>query len=251
MDFLGGLTLPFAAMSLIARTASLRKQSWMAAGVIVVSLIALVIGAVRYTPELLALVLARPEAGWALAGWYLLVAIAFLLIVVIGANVIPLLLLAPLQDALSESAEEAMELASARPFSVSGMLRDAARALAHTLARIVFLLLGHAALLLLHLLPVIGSAAWAVLAHLWTMWWLAGEYLDAPMSRHGHSFSELRRAMAARPGLCLGLGAGTYVLLWIPVVNFFLLPVAVVAGTLLYHRLLASGVLQKQPPSAA
>ena len=36
---------------------------------------------------------------------------------------------------------------------------------------------------------------------------------------------------------CLGLGFGLYALLWIPILNLFLVPVAVVAGTLLFSQL--------------
>ncbi len=121
---------------------------------------------------------------------------------------------------------------------------------AHTLARIVFLLLGLAVLLPLHLIPGMGSVLWTVLGSLWTMIWMAGEHLAAPMTRHLYPFAEVRRMLRERRALCLGFGAGVYLLLWVPVLNTFFLPVAIVAGTLLYRGLRRSGQLPP-PPSAA
>jgi CysZ protein len=45
------------------------------------------------------------------------------------------------------------------------------------------------------------------------------------------------KAMRARPFLAMGMGATLYVVLWVPVLNCFLVPLAVVAGTLLYRSL--------------
>jgi CysZ protein len=78
---------------------------------------------------------------------------------------------------------------------------------------------------------------------LWTMAWLAAEYLDAPMARHLYPFREVRRVLLARLWLCMGFGAAVYVLLWLPVLNLFFIPLAVVAGTLLFRGLRASGSL--------
>lgn len=41
-------------------------------------------------------------------------------------------------------------------------------------------------------------------------------------------------ALRGRLALALGFGAALTLLLWVPVLNFFLMPLAVVAGTLLF-----------------
>jgi CysZ protein len=80
-------------------------------------------------------------------------------------------------------------------------------------------------------------------APLWTMGWLAVEYLDGPMARHLYPFRQVRRAVQERLPLCMGFGAAVYLMLWIPVLNFFFIPVAVVGGTLLFRGLRACGSL--------
>jgi CysZ protein len=120
-------------------------------------------------------------------------------------------------------------------------------AFVHTLARITFLLAGQLVLLSFHLLPVIGSVLWTLVANAWTAGWLAGAYLDAPMARHLYPFRDVQGVIADRFRLCLGFGTAVFVILWIPVVNLFLIPLASVGGTLLYRGLRASGNLAPPP----
>jgi len=157
------------------------------------------------------------------------------------------LVLAPLQDPLSELTEEQCGGYRSPPFQVGTFLRGLVLGVTHTLARVFFLLLGLAVLLPLHLVPGVGSVAWAVLGTLWTMLWLAGEHLAAPMTRHHYPFGEVRQVLRQRWPLCLGFGTGVYVLLWVPLLNNFFLPVAVVGGTLLYRGLLAVGNVPPPP----
>jgi CysZ protein len=99
-------------------------------------------------------------------------------------------------------------------------------------------------LFLFNLLPGVGHVAWIVASGLWTMAWLAVEYLDSPMTRHRYTFADVRRVVWKRFTLSLGFGAALYILLWIPILNFFLIPLAVVGGTLLFRGLEEAGALR-------
>lgn len=246
-DFFQGLGLLGRAFGLLFRVPRLRGLALLCAGVTFASLVALTVLLSRYTPVLLAHFFARPGTWYGLALWYLVLVLVFLVLLVVGANVVPPLLLAPLQDPLSESTEDICGGHEPPPFGLGTFLGGLARGLTHTLARTFFLLAGLALLLPLNLLPGVGSVLWTVLGSLWTMTWLAGEHLATPMTRHGYSFAEVRRALRERRALCLGFGAGVYVLLWVPVLNTFFLPVAIVGGTLLYRGLLAAGTLPPPP----
>ena len=85
--------------------------------------------------------------------------------------------------------------------------------------------------------PVAGSVLYLVLSSTWSMFWIAVEHLSNPMARHLRPFGQVVTALRRRLPLALGVGAALYVMLWVPVLNFFLMPVAVVAGTLLYRAL--------------
>ncbi|MBN1208100.1 MAG: EI24 domain-containing protein [Myxococcaceae bacterium] len=252
-DFAQGFSLLGRALGLIFRSPRLFLLSALCAIVTLVSLVVLVTLLWRYTPELINSFFARPEAWYGKALWYLVLVLTFVVLLVVGANAVPPLLLAPLQDPLSEATEELCGGYQSPPFSLSALLRGVLTGITHTLARVFFLLLGLIVLLPLHLLPGVGSILWTVLASLWTMTWMAGEHLAAPMTRNLYPFREVRRMLRERRALCLGFGAGVYVLLWVPVLNTFFLPVAIVAGTLLYRGLRASGQLPPPPalPRAA
>ncbi len=250
-DFFQGLGLLGRAFSLILRDRRLLLLSALCAAVTAVALVGLVWLLWTYAPGVLGSVWARPESWYGRAAWSTVLVLSSLVLWVVGANVVPPLLLAPLQDPLSELTEEACGGGPSAAFTLAGFLRGLFTGIAHTLARLFFLLAGLAILLPLHLIPGVGSVLWTVLGSLWTMMWMAGEFLAAPMTRHLYPFAEVRRMMRERRALCLGLGAGIYVLLWVPILNAFFLPVAIVAGTLLYGGLREARLLPPPPGEAS
>lgn len=249
-DFFQGVGLLGRALSLVFRSRRLLALSTLCALITAVALVGLVWALWRYAPGVLESFWARPESWYGRAAWTTVLVLSSLVIWGVGANVVPPLLLAPLQDPLSETTEAVVGGDEGPAFSLAGLVRGVVTGVAHTLARLFFLLVGLALLLPLHFIPVAGSLLWTVLGALWTMTWMAGEFLAAPMTRHLYPFAEVRRMLRERRALCLGLGAGVYVLLWVPILNTFFLPLAIVAGTLLYRGLRDARLLPP-PPSAA
>jgi len=245
-DFFQGLLLPFSAASLILRSPRLLGLSVLSGAVTAASLFGLVWALVQWTGTLVTLLVAEPEHWLGRVLWYLLVAVTFAVLLAAGANTLPLLALTPLQDPLSEGTELLCGDWAPGRRSVSSFMGRAVVALGHTTSRVALLLLGHAGLLLFNLIPGAGHILWAVSSTLWTMAWLAVEYLDSPMTRHQFSFRDVRSVVVRRLALSLGFGASLFVLLWVPILNFFLIPVAVVGGTLLFRGLLAAGVLPQK-----
>ncbi|MCP3142709.1 EI24 domain-containing protein [Pyxidicoccus xibeiensis] len=246
-DFFQGLGLLGRALSLVFRSKRLFLLSALCAVVTAVALVGLAWLLVRHAPGVLDSLWTRPDSWYGRAAWGTVLVLSSLVVWVVGANVVPPLLLAPLQDPLSETTEAVVGGDEGAPFSLGSLLRGLVTGVAHTLARLFFLLVGLAVLLPLHLIPVVGSILWTVLGSLWTMTWMAGEFLAAPMTRHLYPFAEVRRMLRERRALCLGLGAGVYVLLWVPILNTFFLPLAIIAGTLLYRGLRQAGVLAPPP----
>ncbi|MEW5738387.1 MAG: EI24 domain-containing protein [Myxococcota bacterium] len=241
-----GLVLPLRALGLIFRTPRLFALSLLAALVTALALVAL---AVLLWPfgQSLADRLVGHDATWQRVTSAGLGFLFFALLFVVGALTVPNLLLAPLQDPLSEATEVRCGDFTAPPFSARAAVRGTLESLAHTLLRLSFMLLGFAVLWPLNLVPVAGGVAWVILSSAWSMFWLAVEHLSNPMARHLHPFRQVVGALGRRLPLALGFGAALWVILWVPVVNFFLMPVAVVAGTLLYRGLLAAGALPGPP----
>ena len=238
LDLWRGLCLPYAAWRCIKGSSRLRGLSALCALVTAASLVGLVAGLWRVAPAWVGYAWPRPlDSALALFFWQGAVALAFGVLFVAGASAVPLLLLAPLQDPLSEATEALYDSGAPRAFSPARVARQSLSALSHTAQRVGLLLLGHALLLPLNLFAGAGSVLWTALGLSWTLWWSAAEYLSLPMARHLYPFSEVRRAMRARPLLAVGFGAAVSVTLWIPLLNLFLVPLAVVGGTL-YFRVL-------------
>jgi len=244
-DFFQGFSLPFAALGLVFGDRRLFRLTALSAVLTAGSLVGVVALDLAVSPRVTGWIWQRPEGGLFFL-WAVLLALVFALLLVLGATTIPVLLLAPLQDPLSEATEALCGDFTPQPFSFPRMLAQTISSLTHTLGRITWLLLGHALLLALHLLPVVGVFVWTFAAQLWTVAWLAAEYLDGPMIRHGYPFSHVRRAVSARLALSLGFGTAVYLILWVPILNLFFMPLAIVGGTLLFRGLRSAGVLNKQ-----
>ncbi|WP_223636904.1 EI24 domain-containing protein [Corallococcus sp. EGB] len=245
-DFFQGVGVLGRAFRLLFRSRRLFLLSSLCAVLTAVTLVGLAVVLYRYAPALLESVWPQPGSWYGRAGWTLALVLGALVAWVVGANVVPPLLLTPLQDPLSEATEAACARTDAVR-SPASFLRGLTTGLLHTLARMALLLLGLAILLPLNLVPGAGSVAFTVLASVWTMLWMAAEHLATPMTRHLYPFAEVRRMLRERRALCLGFGAGVYVLLWVPILNTFFLPVAIVGGTLLYRGLREAGDLPPPP----
>jgi CysZ protein len=87
--------------------------------------------------------------------------------------------------------------------------------------------------LVVSLIPVINFIA-PVLWVVFGSWLLALEYLDYPMGNHDLSFSRQKQVLAGRRGLSLGFGGMVMILTSIPLVNFFVMPIAVAGATAMW-----------------
>ena len=235
---LRGLSLPLRAFSVIVKTPKLLALSLLCAVVTGATLLGTAVGAWSLGQSLSGWLIGAEE-GWKHVAAVGLGAVFFIVLFAAGALTLPNLLLAPLQDPLSEATEERCGDFSPPPFSVASLVSGTWSSLRHTLARVALMALGFVVLLPLNLIPVAGNVVYLALSSPWAMFWLAVEHLSNPMARHLRPFRQVLGVLVRRKALALGFGAALYVLLWIPVVNFFLMPLAVVAGTLLYRALLA------------
>lgn len=242
--FFIGLGLPFRALSLIARSPKLlglaALMGLVAAGTLA-GVGAWLWSASREWAE--TLVAGRQDSTWGAAAAATVHVALFVGGFVLSALTVPQLALAPLQDPLSEATEARVAAFTPPPFSVRALVRGTVESLSHTLLRLAAMAVGLLVLAPLNLIPGAGSVLWVALSSTWTMFWLGVEHLSTPASRHLVSFRQVVGALARRPALALGFGAALWVLLWVPVLNVLLLPIAVVAGTLLFRAMVAAGAL--------
>jgi CysZ protein len=244
--FAAGALLPFRAAGVLLD----RRDLW---------LLALAPTALTLLGFLGGLALAGPGSGWILrllwteptgwlaAAWWLSRAALFLVLLYAFAIALPVALSAPFADRLSAKVEAA-ELGELPSTGLGKVAAEVAVGAWHALARVGLLLLGY--VLLLPSLAVPGG--WPLLAFLWTATWASFEWLDLPMARNLHGFSEVRAALRSVRPLGLGFGAVLGALFLVPLANLVVIPLGAVAGTLLYCDLVREGRVARrgEPPYA-
>lgn len=254
-NWLRAFWLPVTAFRLILRTRRLRRLMAGCAVLTLASFIAVLTGLTFGVGPLLGWLWPRPPGLPALALWYLLEALGFVLFAVLLLNTVPVLVLSPLQNALSAETEAALssgpsvgaQTVPAGPvFSLAAFLP--------TLLRVLILWMGNAALLVLAAVSGPLGVLVAGFGLAWTALWMGAEYLEIPLSRHGHGSRRVFAVVRTHLGVCLAFGSAVFLLMWVPVVNLFFVPVAVVAGTLLFRGLnafppLAPGRYGLAPPT--
>ena len=90
-------------------------------------------------------------------------------------------------------------------------------------------------LLILIVIPGVNLVA-PFLWIIFSAWLLALEYADYPMSNHGILFDELRIKLKEKRFVAITFGCTVMLLTIIPVINFFVMPVAVAGATVMYVK---------------
>jgi CysZ protein len=157
--------------------------------------------------------------------------LTLLVLVFYTFGVVANLIASPFNALLAEKVELHL---TGRPLDEGGGLAKALRDLIPTLLdelrKALYALLWAVPFLLLFLIPGINLAA-PVLWFLYTAWMLAFQYVDYPMSNHGHKFSAIRARLRRRRLQGLGFGAATAGMTLVPVLNFIVMPAAVAGAT--------------------
>jgi CysZ protein len=151
----------------------------------------------------------------------------------VGSWLVSRVLSEPVYDELSQLVDaEAGGSAPAAPEGMTAILLDAARGLAHTAIGVSLWASASCLLLVLNLIPVVGSVlnalgSWCLAAFL-----LSLEALDFPLSRRRYSYLGKLAWAWARRSEAIGFGAAMGLALLIPGAIFLVLPAAIAAATL-------------------
>lgn len=183
--------------------------------------------------------LPQGEAWYWLLISYALWVVAVLLTAVLvffGFSVVGNLLAAPFNDLLSERTQEILgDRRSDEPLSLNAFWADTLRTLRDEAIKMACFVLGMLFLLLLNLIPVLGTLLYAVLSVTFTLFFLAVEYTGFVFGRQRRSFGQQCRYLFSRKSLLAGFSSGVLALLAIPFLQFVCIPLAVVGATRLCH----------------
>lgn len=144
---------------------------------------------------------------------------------------VALIIASPFNALLAEKAEE---LVTGRPVqSLEGLgaaLLGVPRGVLRELLKLLYYVPMALLALLLSFIPGVGAVAWLLLG----AWMMSIQFVDYPMDNHQRSFAQVKEAVRSRRLSSLGFGGVVALCASIPVVNFFVVPAAVVGATLLW-----------------
>lgn len=188
-----------------------------------------------------------PHTNWLATGAW----VAFGLVVklmVIGATGLLLyftagLIATPFNDRLSETVETMVLGPYEEPFDWRVALGDLGNSLAHTALSLSIWATVMTVAFFLNLIPGIGSVFSFVLGAGATAVFIGRESMDGCMSRRRMSYGHKYRVVLAHFPMVFGFGLVVSALLWIPFLNFVLLPMAVAGGSLMYCHLEQQGLV--------
>ena len=179
---------------------------------------------------------AAGSTGWAWLLWAIrwMVRLTLLLGLSLAAYLVAGLVAVPFNDRLSDEIERQVLGPVEEPFDLSVLVGDLLMSLRHTLASLLLWATLMVLLFLLNLVPGVGSVL-STLGSLSVSWLLlARETMDGCMSRRRLAFLHKLRVVRANLWLCLGLGFGAWLCMWVPLMNFLVLPMAVAGGTQMF-----------------
>jgi len=241
VGFWQAIRVPFQSIGLLRR----HRSFWpLAVAPAVINLLLFIAGAAAVFTQadaVAGMIWAPPAADslWntiRLVGWYVLylgVMGLGLLVTYVTTLLLGGVLASPFNDVLSARAEA---LLAGRAASLEADRSTTAELAASVLSSAGILglyALCMGPVLLLNVLPGIGSLLATGLGASVGAFFLTLEFADITWARHGLAFREKLHLIRTHKGLAVGFGLSTSLLLWIPFLNVLCMPVAVVGGTAL------------------
>lgn len=114
---------------------------------------------------------------------------------------------------------------------VAGMKRS----LGGEIRKFLYFLKWFIAILLLNLLPGIGTVLFSIAGFCFTIYALGFEFLSIPLDLEKYDFAYKKQFIHRRLSTCLGLGFGIFISLAIPIFNLLYLPLAVIGASRIVH----------------
>jgi CysZ protein len=147
---------------------------------------------------------------------------------------VALIIASPFNALLAEKAEE---LVTGKPVdSLEGLgaaLMAMPRGILRELSKLLYYVPMAVFVLILSFIPVLSLVA-PVLWFLLGAWMMSIQFVDYPMDNHQLSFGDVKEAVRSRRLSSMGFGGVVALCAGIPIINFFVVPAAVVGATLLW-----------------
>jgi CysZ protein len=164
-----------------------------------------------------------------IAGFIILLLVSYLIFSVLGGIVT-----APFNERISKKVEEIV--APEQKPAELGFWTDVRISLIGELQKLAFYFLILLLLFLLNILPVVGTVLSTSIGLVFSFFYNALDFMDYPLTRRLATFKRKVKVVKKGGMLTYGFGCMSFLLMFLPVVNVFMKPVLVVAGTSLFYE---------------
>lgn len=161
------------------------------------------------------------------------VVLVFLLGVFFTFNFVANIVAAPFNGLLAEKVSQRVH--PDLPVYEESMAKLVSRTLLREMAKLRYYLPRIIALMIISWIPVVNFAAPA-LWFLFTAWMVAFQYVDFAADNQGRSIDEVKLFLKEKPLTTFSMGALITIVLTVPILNFVVIPLAVIACTLYWQR---------------
>ena len=160
-------------------------------------------------------------------GFIVLLIVCYFLFTILGG-----LITAPFNENISRIVEE--EITNEKVITGIGFWKDTYLSIRGELQKLGFYFSRLFVIFLLNFIPLIGEVVSLILGILLSCFFNAIDFLDYPMQRKLFTFKQKLRITLRGRMLTFGFGAIAFLMMFLPIVNVFMKPILVVAGTRLY-----------------
>lgn len=239
--FFRGFVIPFAAIRFLRRNNGLVKYALIP---FLINLFIFTLGSIlawMYFTDWLHALLPSHASGWYWAIIYYITAIIFiiflLIMLVMAFTFIGSIIASPFNEILSEKTEKILTGKwNEDPFSFKLLIGDIGRSIGQEIKKLTFFGMVFIFLLFLNVVPVLGNFMYLPLQLGCTFLILAMEFVDFAMSRRRMSFRQKISYTYHHAMPLLSFGSVVFLIGLIPLLNYFLLPIAVVGGHAAFLR---------------
>ncbi|MBZ0271340.1 EI24 domain-containing protein [bacterium] len=185
-------------------------------------------------PDILGWVFENPDAWWERILYYALgvvIGAIFGLILLFTFTAVGLVIAGPFLEVLSEKID-AERLGTPAPDGLS-FLADIPRIVGTQIRFLLMFLFVQAVCIVIYFIPVLGQIVGAPLQLFVTAYFFAWEFWDIPLERRKLDFRAKRNFVSANLGAALAFGAVISLYMFVPLLNFIMMPASVAGATIL------------------
>jgi CysZ protein len=140
----------------------------------------------------------------------------------------------PLNGLLAEKVEALLDGETTQQTGMWSLVKDIPRVLAREWRKLIYIVPKALGIFLLLLIPGLGQTIGPIVWFIFTAWMLGVQYCDYPFDNHKIEFNLMRKELKASQTKVYGFGMLVSLLTTLPVINLFIMPIAVCGATAMW-----------------